>query len=189
MISYNDLSEILRKERYSEQLQLLPKKFVLDVADYFEEKTKISGKSDDMFSDAIIKTKKQLENAIIIFRDLIKIRRKKILNLVFIASETGISKRDFENMLDFEKELFERIMGSVEYAEKKLNSEMEKKNDKMTEKKNRLIMFIKDVDEFLDIKGNSVGPFKKNDLVNLPKEITKILVDGKKAEFIDENEE
>ena len=32
-------------------------------------------------------------------------RRKKILNLVLIAAETGISKKDFDNMLDFEKEL------------------------------------------------------------------------------------
>jgi len=188
MISYNDLSEILRKERYSEQLQLLPKTFIVDVALYFEEKTKISSKTNDMFSDAIIKTKKQLENAIILFKDLIKIRRKKILNLAFIASETGISKRDFENMLDFEKELFEKIMSAVEEAEKKLNQNMEKKDSKIIEKKNRLIMFIQDIEEFLDIDGNPIGPFKKNDLANLPKQITKILVESKKAEFVDEEE-
>ncbi len=189
MLSYNDLSEILRKERYSEQLQLLPKTFISDIAAYFEEKGKISAKDNDMFSDTIMKTKKQLENAVILFKDLIKIRRKKILNLSFIASETGISKRDFENMLDFEKELFEKIMSAIEDAGKKLDNAMEKKSTKTVEKKNRLVMFIKDVDEFLDMNGNSVGGFKKNDIANLPKEIAKILVEDKKAEFINEEEE
>jgi len=189
MISYNNLSEILRKERYSEQLQPLPKKFVLDVAAYFKEKTQISNKADDMFSDTIIKTKKQLENAIILFKDLIKIRRKKILNLAFIASETGISKRDFENMLDFEKDLFEKIMKAVEEAGKQLNKNMEAKDDKAIEKKNSLIIFIADVDEFLDVEGNPIGPFKKNDIANLSKQIAQILVDGKKAEFVNEEED
>jgi len=186
MISYSDLSEILRKEKYSEQLQPLSKKFVSDVAGYFREKSKISDKQDNTFSDTIIKTKKQLENALLLFNDLIKIRRKKLLNLSFIASETGISKRDFENMLDFEKELFEKIMSAIEEAGKKLNKEMEKKDTKAVEKKNRLIMFIQDVDEFLDADGKTIGGFKKNDLANLPKEISKILVDDKKAEYVDE---
>ena len=62
-----------------------------------------------MFSDMIIKTKKQLENAVSIFKELLLRRRKKLLTLVFVAAETGISKRDFENMLAVEKECFEEI--------------------------------------------------------------------------------
>lgn len=89
-----------------------------EVFKYFEEKKKFSEKSDDMFSDVVIKTKKKLENAMAIFKELLTRRRKKILKLAFVASETGISKRDFDNLLGFEKELFEEIVKSLERADK-----------------------------------------------------------------------
>src|SRR4030042_600456 len=109
MITYNDIYEAARKERYSEQLQSLPKSFISDFSEYLKEKKNLSMKEDDAFSDVIVKTKKQLENALTLFRELIRRRRKKILNLVAIAAETGISKQDFDNMLDFEKSLFEEL--------------------------------------------------------------------------------
>jgi hypothetical protein len=105
MITYNDIYEAARKERYSEQLQKLPKNFVTEISGYLKEKREIASKEDDDFSDVINKTKKQLENAITLFKELILRRRRKILNLVLIASETGISKQDFDNMFDFEKDL------------------------------------------------------------------------------------
>ena len=121
MITYNDLYEFLRKERYSEQLQIFPKNFLEDVASYFEEKKQIASKEGDMFSDAILKTKKQFENALGIFRELMLRRRKKLLNLAFVAAETGITKRDFENMLEFEREMFEKIVNGIENAEKSIS--------------------------------------------------------------------
>ena len=99
MITYNELYDALRKERYSEQLQPIPKLFIKEVSAYLKDKKEIANKDDDNFSDTILKTKKQFENSISIFKELILRRKKKILELAFIAAETGISKRDFENML------------------------------------------------------------------------------------------
>jgi len=82
MITYNDIYEAARKERYSEQLQPLPKNFISEVSDYLREKRDIASKDNDVFSDVIIKTKKQLENAITLFKELILRRKKKILSLV-----------------------------------------------------------------------------------------------------------
>ena len=129
MITYNDIYEAARKERYSEQLQNLPKNFILEVADYFKDKKEMALKVDDVFSDVIIKTKKQLENAITLFKELMLRRRKKLLNLVLIASETGISKQDFENMFAIEKELFEELMKCIEASDKKLNENLSGKKD------------------------------------------------------------
>ena len=61
----------------------LPEKFLVDVAEYFREKKEFLAKEDDLFSDMAIKNKKKLENAISSFRDLLRIRKKKILNLAF----------------------------------------------------------------------------------------------------------
>jgi DNA replication initiation complex subunit (GINS family) len=186
MITYNDLYEALRKERYNEQLQSMPKEFIEDAAEYFRDKKEFSDKGEqgDLFSDIALKDKKKLENAISIFREIMLRRRKKILNLAFVASETGVAKKDFENLLDFEKELFEEIAKSLEKADKNLNESM---RGQKNEQKFRLVRFLEDVSEFLDLEGNTIGPFAKGEIANIEKEIIDILSKDKRVEVIDED--
>jgi len=183
MLTYNDIFEALRKEKYSEQLQPLDKKFVLDVAEYLKEKKSISEKKEDMFSDATAQTKKQLENAVSIFRELLLRRKKKLLSLAFIARETGISKRDFENLLDFEKDMFDKIICSMEEADKMI-AEILRGEKHVSSCK--LVSFKDKVEEFLGVGGEVTGPFDKGEIANLPEEIAKILVESGKAEMIEE---
>jgi DNA replication initiation complex subunit (GINS family) len=183
MITYNDIYEASKKERYSEQLQPIPKNFVSEVASYLKEKREMASKDNDVFSDVIMKTKKQLENAITLFKELILRRKKKILNLVLIASETGISKQDFENMFAFEKVLFEEFMKSIDNSDKILNGML---NGSSIEQKNELVVFKEFVEEFIGLGGEKMGPFEKGQIANLPKEITRILVDGGKCDFVEE---
>lgn len=182
MITYNDIYEAAKKERYSEQLQSLPKNFVEEIAEYLKDKKEMASKEDDVFSDVIAKTKKQLEQAIILFNELMLRRRKKILALVLIASETGISKQDFENMLAFERELFEELMKGMDFTDKKIQQILNGK--KLEEDKNELILFRTSVEEFMDLEGGKLGPFEKGQMANIPKNIAKILVDDGKAEVI-----
>jgi DNA replication initiation complex subunit (GINS family) len=182
MITYNDIYESSRKERYSENLQPLQKNFVTEVANYLKEKKEIASKEDDSFSDVILKTKKQLENAITLFKEMMLRRRKKILALVLIAAETGISKQDFDNMLSFEKELFEEFMKCIDSSDKKLNELLNGKKE--FEEKNELICFVQDVDEFIGMEGERMGPFSKGQIANLPKEITRILIEGGNAKIM-----
>ena len=183
MITYSDLYEAARKERYSEQLQPLQKNFITEVAEYLKEKKQLSLKEDDIFSDMIAKTKKQLENATTLFRELMIRRRKKILNLVLIAAETGISKQDFDNMLSFEKSLFEELIKNIENSDKKINELLNEK--KAEELKNELVIFKTDVEEFLDIEGEKIGPFQEGQIANIPKEIAKILIEDDKAKVVE----
>jgi len=183
MITYKDIYEVARKERYSEQLQPLAKNFVTEVSQYLKEKKETSLKDDDVFSDVVIKTKKQLENAIILFKELMTRRRKKILNLVLIAAETGISKQDFDNMLMFEKNLFEDLMKCIDISDKKLNESLNGKE--FVEQKNNLVVFLENVSGFVGLDGENMGPFEKGQIVNLPKEIAKILVDDKKVNILE----
>jgi DNA replication initiation complex subunit (GINS family) len=183
MITYNDLFEALRKERYSEELQALSKDFFEQVAEYFKDKKDFSEKQEDMFADLTIKNKKKLENAISIFKELLLRRRKKILNLAFVASETGIAKRDFDNLSGFEKELFDDVIQSLKKSEKALE---ELRKGKVVETKHRLVRFLDSVSEFMGMDGESVGPFEKGEIANLEKEIVDILIQDKKAEVIEE---
>ena len=181
MITYNDIYESSRKERYSDQLQPLPKNFISEVSDYLKEKKEIASKENDAFSDVIIKTKKQLENAITLFKELILRRKKKILNLVLIAAETGISKQDFDNMLQFEKLLFDDLMKAIDSSEKKLGELLN--GGEKDEQKNELIVFLENAEEFMGFNGEKMGPYEKGQIANLPKEIAKILIDSGKAEI------
>lgn len=184
MITYTELYDALRKERYIEQLQPIPKNFIKEVADYLKDKKEIADKKDDDFSDTILKTKKQLENSIAIFKELMLRRKKKILELAFIAAETGISKRDFENMLAIEKEIFDGIMKFLEKGDKKIKEIL--KGTDQEQPKNKMIVFVDDTDKFLDLEGNELGPFKKGDLANLSEEIANILIIDKKAEGVED---
>jgi len=184
MITYNDIYEAARKERYSEQLQSIPKNFISEVAKYMKDKKEIASKDSDDFSDVIMKTKKQLENATTLFNELVIRRRKKILNLVLIATETGISKQDFENMLAIEKELFEELMKCMDISEKKLNESFNGNKGEIL-KNNDLILFIENVEEFLGMDGEKMGPYMKGDIANIPREIAKILSDSGKVQLID----
>jgi len=182
MITYNEIYEAARKERYSEKLQVIQKNFIVEVSNYLREKKEISSKEDDVFSDVIMKTKKQLENAITLFKELMLRRRKKILSLVLIAAETGISKQDFDNMLPMEKELFENLMKSIDLTDKKMNESLNGKEEETL--KNDLLVFKENIEEIIDMSGSMLGPFEKGQIANLPKEIAKILVDDNKAEFV-----
>lgn len=185
MIEYNDLYEILRKEKYSETLQNIQKNFISEFKQFLQEKKEISSASTDLFSDSVLKSKKQLENAISIFKEITLRRKKKILELAFIATETGIMKRDFENMLDVEKEVFEKLVKSFEEEDKEISRILNGQEKK--ESKNKMIIFNQNIEQFIDHTGNAIGPFKSGELANLNNEISKILVEEKKAIFVDEN--
>jgi DNA replication initiation complex subunit (GINS family) len=186
MIGYNELYEILRKEKYSETLQPLPKKFFEEFKEFIQENKDASVENKDIFSDSVTKSKKQLENAVSIFRELMLKRKRKILNLVFVATETGIMKRDYENMLPVEKEAFEKLMKIFEASDKDIAKILNGKEIKK-EEENKMVLFRQNVEQFMDHEGSVIGPFKSGDLANLNAEIAKILVQGEKASFVEED--
>ena len=155
-----------------------------EVSKYLKEKREISAKEDDVFSDVIIKTKKQLENAITLFKELILRRKKKILGLVLIAAETGISKQDFDNMFKFEKFLFEELMKSIDVSDKKLGGILNGNKQQETNK-NDLVVFKEDIEEFLGLEGEKMGPYGKGQIANIPKEIARILIESGKCEVVE----
>jgi DNA replication initiation complex subunit (GINS family) len=182
MLTFTDIYEAMRKEKYSENLQILPKKFLVEVNEYFNNKKEFLNKEDDLFSDMAIKNKKKLDNAVSSFRDLLRIRKKKILNLAFVASQVGISKKDFENLMPFEKELFEELVKALEKAEVNQNADMN--GAASNERKHRLVRFLEDVPEFLGFDGSEVGPFSKGEVANIESEIVEILSKDNRIEVI-----
>ncbi len=184
MLTYNDIYEILRKEKYSEPLQQLPKNFIIEFSKYIAENS-VDHARTEILADSDIKSKKQLENSISLFRELILRRKKKILNLIFVATETGMMKRDYENMLDIEKAAFERMVKAFEDCDKELSKMLNGKENKT--ELNKMILFKQTVDQFMDHNGSLLGPYKQGELVNLESHIASLFVTDGKAMFVDEN--
>ncbi len=184
MLSYDDIYETLRKEKYSEALQVLPKDFVEGFTKFINEKRE-DKTENEMFS-GIFESRKEIENALAMFKELMLRRKKKLLNLVFVAAETGIMKRDYENMLGFERELFENLVKAVENGDKELAKMLHGKKSLKGEEGYKLLLFSQDVEEFVDMDGNLIGPFNSGELVNINAQVAGILVDGGKATYVDE---
>ena len=93
-------------------------------------------------------------------------------------------KRDYENMLDFEKKVFDNLVKAVEDGDKELGRILNGKKDE--ELQNKMIIFNEEVGQFVDMQGKLIGPFSKGELVNLEAAVCDALVSGGKATFVDE---
>ncbi|MEK6847017.1 MAG: hypothetical protein AABY16_02525 [Nanoarchaeota archaeon] len=178
MIRYEDLYEFLRKEKNSDSLQKLPLDFFKGFSELIHEHKRAITQNGDFFSDNIVREKKQYENSMILFKEMMLRRKKKILNLVFVANETGLMKKDFEDMLPFEKDLFEKLLLYVEQTDKLVANLL---LDGSVALRDVALLITDDVDSFVDMNGKPRGPFKKGDSVTLDKNIAEILVGGQKA--------
>lgn len=191
MITYQELYDILRKEKYNEVLQQLPKNFLEEISEYLKEKKELLGNDEGkgLFSETVRMTRKQLDNAMTMIKDIMSIRQRKVLNLAFTAVLTGVSKRDTENLMENEKDLFEMAVKQLERSQQAINEKLEgkSKGDKL-KSTTLLVRFKEDLPSFIDAEGNSLGPFKQEDLVNLSKETASILVASGKAIPVDESE-
>jgi len=98
-----------------------------------------------------------------------------------IASETGISKQDFDNMLLVEKDLFEELMKCIEISDKKLNLLLNG-GEETNFQNNLLVSFTENIDSFVSSEGENYGPYKKGQFANLPSSIAKVFLDDGVAE-------
>jgi len=152
------------------------------VAVYLQDKNQLISKDSETFSETIQKLKKQVENVNLMIHEIMSRREKKIIALAFLAAKTGVSKKDVECMLQHEREFFETITKKISDNETTLKEFLNGKKEKSL--KNQLVRFKQDVDEFVDIDGNTLGPFKAGDVANLPKEMINILNGEGKTEII-----
>ncbi len=177
MIRYEDLYEFLRREKSNDGLQKLSVDFIKHFSELIHEHKRTITRNGDFFADEVMRETKLYENSMTLFKELMLRRKKKILNLVFIANETGVMKRDFDDMLPFEKDLFERLLSSVEQADKLVSALL--LNGAAVHDVSVLI--TDDVEPFVGMNGESLGPFKKGDSQLIDRRVADVLVGGQKA--------
>jgi DNA replication initiation complex subunit (GINS family) len=205
-LTYEKLFEILRAEKSNLTLQKLSETFFEDVAIYVESKLELIRKnrsSDNVFAEKELEeTSKQLANAKKIVKMIYDLREKKVVTMALNKSRTASSLidtsglhlketaifRDMVELLDtYRKGLLNNLLDGKQVVEttpkakkEKVPSVPKKKTDGM-----QLVRFIDDVEEFVDPQMNKYGPFREEDISNLPVEVTDMLLKKNKIQYLD----
>ena len=110
-ITYETLFELLKREKDMTDLQKLYPNFFNDFVEYLNEKNKVLGKEDSLFSyDEKKKVEKQIDNAKRIIKEIYERREKKILNIALIKSRTKSDVMDTSSFLENEKRFFDEVV-------------------------------------------------------------------------------
>ena len=189
-------------------LQKLDPNFFNYFVEYLNEKNKVLGKEDSLFSyDEKKKVEKQIDNAKRIIKEIYERREKKILNIALIKSRTKSDVMDTSSFLENEKRFFDEVVkvldvfrndvidnilsgkqtSEITMAKEEINKkEIDEKGDidKNETKNTKLVRFIYAVPKFVGKELEEYGPFAEEDIANLPIEIADLLINKGRVEEI-----
>ncbi|MDD5178365.1 MAG: hypothetical protein PHT54_03755 [Candidatus Nanoarchaeia archaeon] len=201
VITYETLYEILRREKFREELQKLNETFFQDIVNYLKDKKSIlesqQNKVSIFTSVETSKTKRQIENTVKILNELYERRESKIVRMAMFSSRSE-DNVEVSALLPEEKELYEQLKTTLDGFRKGIlfNLLSEKmpeilKNNHAKDlktpeeaKDNILIKFKEAVPKFIGDDTNIYGPFEPEDLANLPKKTAALLIEKNRAERI-----
>lgn len=196
IITYENLYEILRREKFRVELQRIDETFYRDVVKYLQEKSAIlesqSKKSSVFASTELEKTQTQLKNVIKILKELYEKRENKILQFALFCSRSK-NPQDISTMLPEELAFYNDMKNILDnYRDGILNNLLssklpsiailEQKDLNIEEKTNTLTIVISnDLPEFVGPDLNVYGPFKKGEMQILPKNVADMLINTEQA--------
>lgn len=198
IITFETIYEILRKEKFRQEIQKLDPEFFTNLVTYLKEKQAIldaqNGKTS-IFSQEKERTQSEITNIRKMIKELYEKREQKIIQLAMLSARTN-NNPDTTDLLPEEKLFFESIKENLTFhREDILNNLLEmrtpsirkdKPKDIKTEKQlsTKLIRFINAVPKFVAEDLNTYGPFVEEDTANLPVLVADLLIRRTKAEEI-----
>ena len=176
-------------ERSSPNLKKIDGDTFKKLMNYLDERKRIieEGRREgsEIGKEMAEKAEMEYKNAKKIIDDFIVRREKKIMENAIRASITGI--RDTTNMTKEEVSFYNMIIKSIKEFLSLIKSE-EKIEVKKSDEELTLIRFVEDVPKF-KFEDKVYGPFRKEDISNLPKKVGEILINAKKAVIIGDEDE
>jgi len=138
-----------------------------------------------------LKTLNEITNIKKIIKELYEKRERKIIELVINKSRTNSSLITGQNLLPEEISLHDLLLKMLNENRKNvLHSTLDIEKIKINRAKKetvqnmKLIKFKKEVDKFVGKELEIYGPFKIEDVANVPVEIADILIQKEKAEAV-----
>ena len=185
-LSLETIFDLVRKEKSSNTLQELEPDFYSSLASYLKEKKEFleSIRSKPAFTrEDIEKEEMHYRNIERLVRELIALREKKIIGMALYAVRTG-SIIDTSMLTPIEKKFYEDLLRLIKNHEESLIAMPQQQEQATEEDDFVLVKFKKDMPEFLGLEGEVYGPFKKDDMTKLPKEIASVLVEKDVIEYV-----
>lgn len=188
VLTYEEIREAERKEKEAQSLSTLSIEFIDRYNNYLADKRKVLMKGDDNFIANKLKeqSEKELSNARESFQRLFGLRAKKLVDQAFMDLKMG-TNLDAKNLLDFEKSFY---VSFKELLQEHINAVIKRKVKKEGESDtnivnnaNLVVRFVEDLPEFV-WANNVLGPFKKEDVANLPKSVVELLLNKKVIEVV-----
>ncbi|MEM2875617.1 MAG: hypothetical protein QXL67_01510 [Candidatus Bathyarchaeia archaeon] len=172
-MEYRELYEAWKKEVSSEELQVLPKEFYREAADYMKRILS----SMRMLDEDTVKAKllrKELENVQRMIKDLLSLRYRKMLKGVLYDKPV----RE-EALTEEERKVYTKIYSLRELIDSLIKNVLEGKytiEEKLEERKYILVRFLKDTPAIVGSDMRIYGPFKPEDLATLPVYNSRMLI-------------
>lgn len=167
VISYDAILRIVNQEKSEKKLLRLPDNFFSDMKDYIENKAKLVDKENSW----------ELESARRLIQDLLDIRERKILILALYNVRSGVTS---DNFTEEEKKFFDTVVVNL----KSFRTNRQIMIEGEPEDKG-LIVITNYLGEFVGTDMKNYGPFRKGDVVNLPEDNAKLLLEKKAAKRIE----
>lgn len=151
---------------------------------------------DNRFSDdAKASAETELNNARRVLKDIYERREKKILLSCLSSSRTNNGVVDLRKMLEAEKDFYSEVVEVLKKYRNKIltpvlvgeageNVKKLAEIKKEEEQSNKTVGVLDDIPAFKWNNDKVYGPFKKDDIANLPKILAELLINQKKASEI-----
>ncbi len=188
-LTYEEIYELLMKEKNSTDLQALDEKTLEKIRNYFASKDDLASKQKE--STGFFNSKKQeriaseINNAKRALKDLYEKRERKIINRALFSVRTNSKVKDTTNMTNNEIKLYKNLIVELQNSNKEFFDNLSNKKPKELkakfQSKNMLIRLTDNIPELTDTKLNKYGPFEAEDVANLPDELADLLISQKKA--------
>jgi DNA replication initiation complex subunit (GINS family) len=179
VLTYDELRVIEREERDKKSLSTLGDGFLDRYYSYVKDKQRVLDKSDDNLIAKKVKerTKSELFNARNSFKKIFEYRLKKVFDQVMLDLRMGV-KPDFSGLITQEQKFYKEVNKLLLEHFNNLSERKLKKDNASSQVKdsNVLVRFVKDFPEFV-WKDKTLGPFKAEDVANLPVDVVKLLFD------------
>jgi DNA replication initiation complex subunit (GINS family) len=210
-ISFEEIHELLRSEKYSSDLQPLSEEQLMQICRYLESKKQLFLKQREsvLFENSPQdKLRDELDNANRALRDFYDKREKKMITRAIFTARSGSQLRDTTNMLKSEEMVYDQLVETLRKSWGNffsyLNSKPQEKSQTVDEKPlnnvsgeisiteqvtaNLTLRFTDAVPELLDSELKRWGPFAKDQVAEVPAELAGLLMKQAKAVEVNKNE-
>lgn len=198
IITFEKLYDTLRLEKYKKELQKIDLDFNKKVAKYLDEKGEILKSQEEkqsvFASQSIAKTKRQLENARALIREIYERRESKIIQTALFNSRTGQKLQEIDAMLENEILFYNELISFFTYhrekalnnifSEKSLDGGQTENQGDIPQFKEKNVKFLQQVTSFLGEDMKAYGPYNINDTAKLPMKVSEVLIKNNIAEEI-----